>query len=86
MRQLTSRTLGRADHSATAWNGNRETWRDALSFRPERSIVLWAWLDHDEYAERYRAATDDPRFGHLDFVSLSSHADAERWLGALTPA
>jgi adenylate kinase family enzyme len=84
MRQLTARTLGRVITRRRLWNGNRETWRDALSRDPERSIVLWAWANHDKYAERYRSAMDAPQFRHLDFVRLTSHAAADRWVGGLS--
>jgi adenylate kinase family enzyme len=85
MRQLTARTLGRLITRRRLWNGNRETWRDALSLDPERSIVLWAWINHEKDAVGYLSAMATPRFGHLDFVRLPSHAAAERWLAALAP-
>jgi adenylate kinase family enzyme len=81
MRQITWRTLRRLAGRAELWNGNRESWRNLLSWNPEQSVISWAWHTHDEYRARYTAAARDPANDHLRFVRLSSRADIGRFLG-----
>ena len=80
MRQVTSRTLSRAVRRAELWNGNREQWRNMLSFSPEKSIIWWAWTRHAIYRQRYGALSADPAYAHLTFVRVESPDDADRLL------
>jgi adenylate kinase family enzyme len=83
MRQVTWRTLRRVITRQRLWNGNREQWTDMLSWDPEKSIIAWAWTNHDKYVDHFGAAMHAPQFAHLDFVRLRSHADARCWLASV---
>jgi adenylate kinase family enzyme len=83
MAQVVRRTVRRVLTRERLWNGNREPFGNLYRRDPQRSIVAWAWTQHPKYATRYEAAADDPRFGHLRFVRLRSHAEADAWLDRL---
>jgi adenylate kinase family enzyme len=83
MRQVTWRTLRRLVTRERLWNGNREPWTNIVSWDPEKSIVAWAWANHDKYVERFAAAMQDPALAHLEFVRLNTHAEASRWVEGL---
>jgi len=70
MRQVIWRTLRRTATRAELWNGNREPWSNLVTFKPEESIIAWAWTRHRVYRQRYLTAQDDPANGHLAFVRL----------------
>ncbi len=80
MRQITWRTLRRVSGRAELWNGNRERWRNFLSWNPEQSVISWAWHKHGEHRARYAAAARDPASAHLRFVRLGSRDDVGRFL------
>lgn len=78
MRQVVGRTVRRAVTHEELWNGNREPLRNLWSRDPERSVVRWSWTQHAKYVARYTDAMTSPRFEHIDFVRLRSHADGDR--------
>lgn len=80
MRQVTWRTLRRVAGREVLWNGNREGWRNFLSWNPEQSVISWAWHKHAEDRARYAAAATDPANAHLRFVRLTSRNDVSRFL------
>jgi adenylate kinase family enzyme len=80
MRQVTWRTVRRAVTRQELWNGNREPLRNFLRLDPRESIISWAWHSHDRYRARYAGAAADPAWDHLDFVHLTSRAEAGRFL------
>jgi adenylate kinase family enzyme len=84
MRQVIMRTVRRLVRREVLWNGNREPLRNVLSFDPQRSIIRWAWTQHEKYRQRYGAAMASPALAHLDVVRLRSHAQAEAWLADLS--
>ena len=86
MRHLMGRSVRRLVTREELWNGNRESLRNLLSWDPERNVIRWSWVHHHQYAARYRAAADDPCWAHLDFVHLTSRAEADAWIESLTPA
>jgi len=51
MTRVIKRTLLRIMRREELWNGNRESWRNALSRDPTRNIILWAWNSHAKYHE-----------------------------------
>jgi hypothetical protein len=65
------------------WNGNTESWRLLLSLDPHKSILVWAWTQHREYAQRYEAAARDPANKHLTFVRVPSRAAGARLVAEL---
>ena len=83
MAQVVRRTVRRVTMRQELWNGNREPLGNLWRLDPQRSIIAWAWTQHSKYVERYGAAMTDPRFGHLRFVRLRSHAEADAWLDTL---
>ena len=62
------------------WNGNREPLTNFTSLDPYKNIIVWTWVNHDKYTERYADAMADPAWSHLRFIRLRSHAEAGRWL------
>lgn len=76
MRQLVPRTLRRMITREQLWNGNTESWRDVFCLDPERSLLLWAWRSHDEYAQRYAQAQQDPAHQHLRFIRVPGRGAA----------
>lgn len=85
MRQLVRRTIHRVVTRQELWNGNRESLANFYRWDPEHNIIRWAWINHAKYEARYGAAAVDPRFAHLRFVVLRSHAEADAWLATLQP-
>jgi adenylate kinase family enzyme len=83
MRQLVGRTLRRMWIREELWNGNTESWRLLLSLDPHKSILVWAWTQHREYAQRYEAAARDPANKHLTFVRVPSRAAGARLVAEL---
>jgi adenylate kinase family enzyme len=80
MRQVVRRTLRRTATRVELWNGNREPWSNLFRFKPEESIIAWAWTRHHTYREHYLAAQADPANGHLDFVRLRTPAEVAAFL------
>jgi adenylate kinase family enzyme len=85
MRQVTARTLRRIVRREELWNGNREPLRNLWAWDPYKSIIRWAWTQHAKYQDRFDSAMASPLFGHIDFVRLRSHDEAERWLQRVAP-
>lgn len=83
MRQIIGRSVRRSWRREELWSGNRESFRNLLRLNPERNVVLWAWTTVGKNRTRYAAALTDPRFAHLQFVRLRSHAEAESFLSGL---
>src|SRR5262245_15773494 len=84
MRQLIARTLRRMATKEELWNGNRERWR--YLFRPEESVILYAWMSHSKNRARYFAAQADPANAHLTFVRLRTPAATAALMRDLAPA
>lgn len=75
MTRLVRRTLLRLVTRRELWNGNRETWRNAFSLDPDRSIILWGWLEHRRYQVKYDAARLEPRWAHIHFIRVQEERD-----------
>lgn len=86
MTRLLRRTAGRVVHRTELWAGNRERLGDALSFDPERSILVWAWTRFPVYRRRYAEAMADRRWSHLRFVRLRTPGEVARFVAAQGPA
>lgn len=80
MGQVILRSVSRVALRRELWNGNRERWRNLMSWNPERSILRWAWTSHGRVRERYGAAATDPRWAHATFVRLTSRREVEAFL------
>jgi hypothetical protein len=83
MRLLFARTMRRMITGAELWNGNRERW--IYLFRPQESVLLYAWASHRKLRDRYLAAQADPANAHLSFMRLRTPADTVALLRELAP-
>jgi len=84
MRSILWRTFRRGVLREELWNGNRETLDNFRYLNdPDRSVIAWAWTQHEKYQERYSAAMRDPQWGHLRFVRMRSRASAAAWVASL---
>lgn len=83
MFQVMRRTLRRIVRREELWNGNREPLRNLYAWDPDKSIIRWAWTEHAKYRTRYSSAMASPTLGHINFIRLQSHDEAERWLAHL---
>jgi adenylate kinase family enzyme len=86
VRQVLLRTVGRGLAGTELWNGNREHLSWLLRIDPDKSVVRWAWTQHEKYRRRYTAAARDPQFAHLTFLRIGSRADARALLARSSPA
>ncbi|MFY9667348.1 MAG: hypothetical protein WAK44_05315 [Trebonia sp.] len=80
MRQVVWRTLRRVALRRELWNGNRERWRNFLTWNPEQSVISWAWHKHAPDHAKYAAAAASPASAHLRFIRLASRRDIARFL------
>ena len=80
MRQVVWRTLRRVALRRELWNGNRERWRNFLTWNPEQSVISWAWHKHAPDHAKYAAAAAGPASAHLRFIRLASRRDIARFL------
>lgn len=80
MRQVVWRTLRRVALRRELWNGNRERWRNFLTWNPEQSVISWAWHKHAPDHAKYAAAAASPASAHLRFIRLTSRHDVARFL------
>jgi adenylate kinase family enzyme len=80
LRRLVARTSRRIRDDVELWNGNRETWRNALWSWD--ALFVWTVRTHFLRRRRWsRLYGDDPRL-----VRLRSTAEANRWLERLPRA
>jgi len=74
MRRVVGRTLSRMLLRRELWNGNREPLSNLWSRDPQRSIIAWAWTQHESYRQRYDEAMRDDANAHLRFVRVTDDA------------
>lgn len=73
MRQIITRSLRRVVRHEVLWNDNRESWKSLLSWKPENSVIRWAYTQWPAYRERsdwlatYFAGTS------TRFIAVRSH-------------
>jgi adenylate kinase family enzyme len=82
MRRIIWRSLRRVAGRTELWNGNRERWRNLLTWDERESVISWAWHHHPIYRQRYAAAARDPRYAHLTFHRIATRADASQLLAS----
>jgi len=66
---------------ANSGNGNREQLRALLSRDSRRSLIRWAWTEHDSYHRRYAEASAAD--GDASWVRLRHPGAARQWLAAV---
>lgn len=74
------RTMRRAAQKQELWNGNRETFRNALFNRD--SLILYLLRSHGRLRRMYSAALQEPAYQRLRVVRLRSPRQAARWLAS----
>ena len=86
MRQLIGRSLRRVVRREVLWNGNRERWRDLIRRDPQKSVLAYAWKNHNANTRRFEViAAETAATTNTSFVRLHSRADIDRFLGAGRP-
>jgi adenylate kinase family enzyme len=80
MWQITTRSIGRVVRRTDLWNGNRERWRNLLTWDPDESAIRHSWQNHRKNHDRYEAARRDPRHEHLRFIQLRSRREVGAFL------
>lgn len=48
-----------------------------------KSIIAWAWTQHQAYRDRYEGAMTDPAWAELTFLRLRSVSDADELLSSV---
>jgi adenylate kinase family enzyme len=72
--RLSRRTFHRIHHEVELWNGNRETWRDALASHD--SVLVWMIRAHSRHRREWPG-----RYEHDSrLVRLRTGAEVRRWL------
>ena len=83
MRRIIWRSVRRAAGRVELWNGNRERWRNLLTWDEEESVISWAWHHYPVYQSRYATAARDPGYAHLAFHRVTRRTDAEQLLDSV---
>ncbi len=83
MRRLIWRTIRRIAGRTELWNGNREHWRNLLTWDQQESVISWAWHHHPIYREPYTTAARDPAYSHLTFRRIATRADLRQFLESI---
>ncbi len=85
MTRVIKRTFLRILKREQLWNGNRESWSNALSRDPLRNIVLWSWNTHSRYHVAVPAEARES-VGTERVVVLTSVREVRRFLDAAAAA
>jgi len=85
MSRVIKRTVLRIVKRERLWNGNRESWRNALSLDPMRNIILWSWNSHAKYHEVVPREAREC-VGPERVIVLSSARAVQRFLDAAPSA
>ena len=83
MRQILQRTIRRVVLQEDCCNGNRETFQK--SFLSSDSVIVWAVQTYQKNRSQYATLFQQPEFGHLKKVRLTSPKMAQRWLSEVSP-
>ncbi len=78
MGRILQRTIRRIVLREECCNGNRETLQK--SFLSSDSVVVWAVQTYQKNRRQYSTLFQQPEFGHLRKVRLTSPNMAQRWL------
>ena len=80
MTRVIKRTLLRIMKREQLWNGNRESWRNALSRDPTNNIILWSWNSHARYHDEVPRDAREA-VGAERVIVLTSARDVRAFLG-----
>lgn len=78
--RIVQRTLWRSISQQELWNGNRESFAQALG---KESMILWTLQTYDKNRRKYADLFQQPNVQHLEFVELRSPQEAKAWLQQL---
>jgi adenylate kinase family enzyme len=78
MKRLLKRTVIRIVQRKELWNGNRETWMNAVF--SQESILLWALKTYRKNRRVYARLISQPEYTHMQFVHLRSPYATDEWL------
>lgn len=81
MGRVTWRTIRRTALREELWNGNRERFRE--SFLGRDSIIWWALSSYRRRKKQYPVLFDQPEYGHLRVVHLTSTRATHEWINGL---
>ncbi|MBA3364723.1 MAG: AAA family ATPase [Actinobacteria bacterium] len=81
--RLWRRTTERIRDDIELWNGNRETWRNAVWTRD--SLFAWTIRSHRKHRREWPERFRELERGGKRVVRLRSAEEAERWLAEQTP-
>jgi adenylate kinase family enzyme len=79
MTRVIKRTFLRIMKRERLWNGNRESWRNALSRDPTRNIILWSWNTYSRYRDEVPGIAREA-VGADRVVVLNGVGDVRRFL------
>jgi adenylate kinase family enzyme len=82
MKRLLKRTVMRIVQRKELWNGNRETWMNAVF--SQESILLWALKTYRKNRRVYAHLMSQPEYNHMQFVHLRSPRATDEWLSTLS--
>jgi adenylate kinase family enzyme len=83
--RVIKRTFLRIVRREELWNGNRESWRNALSRDPMRNIILWSWNSHSKYHDVVPREAREA-VGSERVVVLTSAHEVRRFVASATSA
>jgi len=86
MWQVVRRTFARLVLRRELWNGNREPLSNVWSLDPQRSIIAWAWTQHESYRQRYGNAMTDDANAHMRFVRITNDSELAALFTEVTAA
>ena len=75
MWRVVRRTLARLVLRRELWDGNREPLSNVWSLDPQRSIIAWAWTQHESYRQRYGDAMSEDANAHMRFIRITNEAE-----------
>lgn len=78
--QSIARAISRAWSQEELWEGtgNRESFKQ--SFFSKKSIIWWSIKTHAKVRAKYESYLKDPKYSHIRFIRLKSHAEAAQFL------
>jgi adenylate kinase family enzyme len=82
LRRVTWRTLRRVVLRETIFNGNRETFRNAIFNR--EGLILWVLKTHRSRRREFIALFQQPENAHLTVHRFRSPRETEAWLTRVT--
>lgn len=83
MLSLLGRTLRRLVTREVLWNGNQETWRNALSPDPDRSVLVWSWTHFEAYRRSYEEQSGNSEWAHLRWERLRTRREVAAFLAGI---